>query len=138
MSQIITTWVRGNVEAQKLIDSLGAIGVPREHIRMCEPNTDPEHGSDAYGTWSLTWGVLGGLIGAGFCWLIMAWSPVSIIGAMWGAAIGALCGARYGGYAVVGRVTAQKLLPWTQVDIDIADSTRFAQVQAICQSRIRS
>ena len=37
MSQVITTKVRGNIEAQKLIDALGSIGVPRTHIRICEP-----------------------------------------------------------------------------------------------------
>jgi hypothetical protein len=134
MSILITTGVVGNVQAMELIGALEQLGIPRERIRVCEPATGPEHGHDAYEVWSGTWGLRGAMLGLAAGWLVM-WTFVPWIGGLWGAVVGAICGARYGGYAVAERRTRSERLPLTRVEIEIDDAELARQVRRLCVQR---
>ncbi len=133
MSLTITTDVVGNEQVLTLIRFLADAGIPRERIRVCEPDTAPEHGSDAVSSLSLGWGVLGGLAGAAIGALIMSWSALPQVGALWGLVVGAICGARFGGYLVVPRRIQRRDLPSTRIEIDTDDPGQAEDVRRICR-----
>ena len=99
MPFLIRGFVNDNQQAQEVVMALGTLGLARERIHVL-PVTDgePEHGSDTVSAWSGAWGAFGLVMGGTLGWLLLAWTPVPWIGALWCAVVGGLCGARFGGY----------------------------------------
>ena len=99
MSFLIRGFVDDNQRAQEVVSALGSIGLARERIQVVPfPVGDAEHGSDAVSSWSAAWGSFGLIAGGALGWLLLVWTPVPWIGALWGAVVCGLCGARFGGY----------------------------------------
>lgn len=99
MPFLIRGFVDDNRQAQEVVTALGSIGLARERIQVTPVTDDAaEHRPDAVSAWSGSWGAFGLFVGGALGWLLLVWTPMPWIGALWGAVVGGICGARFGGY----------------------------------------
>jgi hypothetical protein len=132
VSHTVIARISGNERVLTLLGALDAGGFPRAGIRVIESTELPEHGSDPVSTYGTLGGVLGGALGTALGWFAMSWSPMPLMGALWGLVVGALCGARWGTYAVGSRLTPAPSLTSTRIEIDSGGRSEAERAQRIC------
>lgn len=134
MSLKVIARVSGHDRMLSLLSALTAEGIPRAGIHVIEPPETPEHGSDPISSFAFIGGLIGGAFGGTLGWLAMSWSPMPLIGAFWGFVVGALCGARWGAYAVGTSTTPAPGTSSTLIEIDSDERGEAERAQRICTS----
>ena len=132
MAYVITAQVIGNQQAQALIEALKIAGIPHESIGVIEATTTAEHRDDHVAGHSLYWGLLAGAIGAALGWIVLMFWSMPWLGALWGAVIGVICGARSGGEAVTTRLPGDGALNTTRIEIETHNHYQAERARHLC------
>ena len=132
MSFIVNARIIGNERVVALLTDLAAIGIHRQRVTVVEPDSEPEHGADPISAGGTLWGVIGGTAGAVAGWLILSWTQLPWIGALWGAVVGSLCGARFGSYAA--HAAGVRSISSTRLGIAACDQAQADEVRTMCAS----
>jgi hypothetical protein len=121
----------GNEDALLLMGLLVEAGIPRDRLRVVESPQGPEHRADPVLNVTLTWAVIGGVIGAVLGALCLWWWSLPGIGALWGGLVGAIClGRSKGNTAAHLRHEDMRLLP-TWIEFDTEDAREIDHVHRI-------